>query len=64
MQNAPCTPNVEVIEAAVAAAADVEVVAEPMVSERNDTVRVLTRRSRKDEPRDEADPGSTESMAA
>ena len=62
VQQSPVNPNLEVTDATVLAA-DAGVVAEPFMTERNETVRVLTRRTKKDGTCS-ADSDTTDSMAA
>jgi hypothetical protein len=62
-QKSPVTSCVEVADASAVASADAEVVAEPVTTERNETVRVLTRRAKKDGTCS-ADSDTTDSMAA
>jgi hypothetical protein len=48
VQTLPVNPDVEVADASAEAAADAGLVAEPVMTERNETVRVLTGRAKKD----------------
>jgi selenocysteine-specific translation elongation factor len=58
------TPDVAETEAVSDVAADSQAVEEPVLSEKNDTVRMLTPRARKDGSSDVADSSSIESLAA